>query len=110
VILSPTPVPLGKVASGFASNLFAMTVVGGATPVNVDVSTTSGSATLVYQVDRTSNVVTVSPEDITTSAGLSAMTDGLAVGAPVKVYGVPQPDGTIKAYVLTYYTGGMPAK
>jgi len=110
VILVPTQLPLGKVASGFSSNMFGMTVAGGTVPVNVDVSTTPGSATLVYQVDRTNSIVTISPEDITTSAGLSAMTDGLAVNAPVKVYGVPQADGTIKAYVLTYYTGGMPSK
>jgi hypothetical protein len=110
VILVPTPVPLGKVSSGFANNMFGMTVIGGTMPVNVDVSTTSGSATLVYQVDRTNLIVTVSPEDITTSAGLTAMTDGLAVNAPVKVFGVPQSDGTIKAYVLTYYTGSMPSK
>ena len=110
-ILAPTRVPLGRVSTGFANNMFAMTVTGGTMPVNVDVSTTSGSATLVYQVDRTNNIVTISPEDITTSAGLTAMTDGLAVGAPVKVFGVPQPDGTIKAYVLTYYTGAsMPSK
>jgi hypothetical protein len=109
-ILVPTPVPLGKVSSGFVNNMFGMTVIGGTMPVNVDVSTTSGSATLVYQVDRTNGVVTISPEDITTSAGLTAMTDGLAVNAPVKVFGVPQSDGTIKAYVLTYYTGSMPSK
>jgi len=110
VILVPTHLPLGKVASGFANNMFAMTAAGGTMPVNVDVSTTPGSATLVYQVDRTNAIVTISPEDITTSAGLTAMTDGLAVNAPVKVYGVPQADGTIRAYVLTYYTGGMPSR
>jgi len=26
----------------------------------------------------------------------------------VKVYGVPQADHTLKAYVLTFYTGDMP--
>jgi hypothetical protein len=109
VILVPTHLPLGKVASGFANNMFGMTVAGGTMPVNVDVSTTPGSATLVYQVDRTNSIVTISPEDITTSAGLTAMTDGLAVNARVRVYGVPQADGTIKAYVLSYYTGGMPS-
>lgn len=110
VVLAPTPVPLGKVATGLANSMFGMTVAGGTMPVNVDVSATPGSATLVYQVDRTNGVVTVSPEDITTSAGMTAMTDGLAVNAPVKVFGVPQPDGTIKAYVLTYFTGSMPSK
>jgi len=28
----------------------------------------------------------------------------------VKVYGVPQADGTLKAYVMTYFTGSMPAQ
>ena len=45
---------------------------------------------------------------MTTADGLAALTAGLAVGAPVKVYGVPQADGTFKAYVLTYFTGVMP--
>jgi hypothetical protein len=73
------------------------------------VSTTAGAATLVYQVDRCNGVSTISPIDITTSSGLTAITQGLAPGAPVKVFGVPQVDGTLKAYVLAYYTGVMPA-
>jgi hypothetical protein len=104
-VLVPTPVPLGVVATAYANNAFTMTVAGGASPATVDVSTTSGSATLVYQVDRTNNVLTISPIDITTSSGLTSMTNGLAAGAPVKVYGVPQANGTLQAYVLTYYTG-----
>lgn len=52
--------------------------------------------------------MTVSPIDITTAAGLTSLTDGLVNGASVKVYAVPQPDGTLKAYVLTYYTGDRP--
>ncbi len=107
-ILAPTPVPLGSVATGLANNAFTMTVAGGVTAATVDVSTTSGSATLVYQVDRSNSVVTVSPVDITTSAGLTTLTNGLAVGTDVKVFGTPQADGTLKAYVLTYYTGDQP--
>ena len=68
-------------------------------------NSSSGSATLVYQVDRTNNIVTISPVDITTSSGLTTLTNGLATGALVKVYGVPQSNGTLQAYVLTYYTG-----
>ena len=30
-------------------------------------------------------------------------------GAPVKVYGVPQADGTLKGYVLAYFTGMLPS-
>jgi hypothetical protein len=87
-----------------------MTVAGGATAATIDVSTTSGSATLVYQVDRTNNIVSVSSIDVTTSAGLATLTTGLAAGEPVKVYGVPQADGTLRAYVLTYFTGDMPSQ
>jgi len=111
VVVEPTPLPLGLVSAGFANNSFTMTAAAGGTPdtaATVDVSTTTGSAALVYQVDRTNGVVTVSPIDVTTSAGLSAITSGLVNGAPVKVYGVPQSDGTLKAYVILYYTGDAP--
>jgi hypothetical protein len=108
-ILVPSLLPLGEVATGLSGNSFTMTATGGAMPVTVDVSTTTGSATLVYQVDRTDGVVTVSPVDITTNAGLAQLTAGLAVGAPVKVYGIPQADATLKAYVIAYYTGTLPS-
>jgi len=77
-------------------------------PATVDVSTTAQSATLVYQIDRSNGVLTISPVDVTTSSGLAAITAGLVAGAPVKVYGVPQADGTLKAYVLAYFTGMLP--
>jgi hypothetical protein len=111
-VLAPTPLPRGTVVTGLVNgtgtSTFALGVPGGATAATVDVSTASGSATLVYQVDRTNGVVTVSAEDVTTTAGLQALSNGLAVGAPVKVYGVPQADGTLRAYVLTYFTGTLP--
>ena len=107
-ILIPSRLPLGNVATGLVNGSFTMSVTGGTMPVTVDVSTTSGSATLVYQIDRTNGVVTVSPIDITTSAGLADLTTGLATGAPVKVYGTPQADATLKAYVIAYFTGIMP--
>jgi len=108
-ILLPSTLPLGFVQSQLNNNAFTMTVLGGSSAATIGVSTTSGSATLVYQVDRTNGVLTISPIDITTSAGLTTLTNGLAVGAPVKVYGVPQADGSLKTYVLAYYTGEMPA-
>ena len=108
-ILVPTPLPIGVVAVGYTAGSFTMNVAGGATPATIDVGTASGSATLVYQVDRTGGVVTVTSIDVTTSAGLTSMTNGLSAGAPVKVYGVPQADGTYKADVLLYYTGEMPS-
>jgi len=108
VVLMPTPLPRGTVTSGLNGNAFTMAVMGGTTPATVTVNTASGSATLVYQVDRSNGIVTVSAEDITTNAGLAALSSGLVVGAPVKVYGVPQADGTLKAYALVYFTGTLP--
>jgi hypothetical protein len=108
-VVMPSLLPLGLVATGLTNNAFTMTVAGGATAATVDVNTTAGSATLVYQVDRTNGILTISPIDITTAAGLSTFTAGLAVGAPVKVYGVPQADATLRAYVLAYYTGQTPS-
>jgi hypothetical protein len=108
--LLPTPLPLGTVATGFSGNTFTLGVSGGTNPATVDVGTASGSATLVYQVDRQSGVITVSSIDVTTSDGLTALTNGLVAGALVKVYGLPQADATLRAYVLAYYTGDtMPA-
>jgi uncharacterized protein DUF4382/uncharacterized protein DUF5666 len=109
-ILTPSTLPLGFVATGLAGNAFTMTIPGGTNAPAVDVSTTSGGATLVYQVDMTGGVLTVSPIDITTANGLAALTSGLTAGEPVAVYGVPQADGSLKAYVLAYYTGEMPAQ
>ena len=108
-ILLPTPLPRGTVATGWANNSFTMTLSGGTTPGTVDVSTTSGSATLVYQVDRANGVVSISPIDITTTGGLSTFTTALAAGTQVKVYGTPQADGTYRAYVLMYFTDTQPA-
>jgi hypothetical protein len=109
-ILTPSTLPLGSVATGLVNNAFTMTVIGGTTAATVDVSTTSGSATLVYQVDCTAGIVTVSSIDITTSSGLASLTTGLSAGAPVKVYGVPQAGDTLKAYVLAYFTGQAPTQ
>ena len=108
-ILMPSLLPIGLVSAGYANGAFQMVALGGTNAATIDVSTASGQATLVYQVDRSGGVLTISPEDITTSSGLSALTSGLAIAAPVSVYGIPQPDGTLKAYVLAYYTGEMPA-
>jgi hypothetical protein len=89
-----------------------MSEAGGVNAVPVDLSTTSGSGTLVYQVDRTNNggvsTVTVSAVDITTSAGQTTITNNLIAGTPVKVYGIPQANATIKAYVVIYFTGALP--
>jgi hypothetical protein len=107
-VLLPSILPLGNVATGLVNDAFTMTAVGGATAVTVDVSSSSGSATLVYQIDRTNGIVTVSPVDITTSAGLTQLANGLMAGTPVKVYGIPQAGGTLKAYALAYFSGDLP--
>ncbi len=111
-ISMPSSLPIGSAATGLtAGNTFTMNLPGGSTAATVDVSTATGGATLVYQVDRTNGIVTVSAVDVTTQSGLAALTAALATaGTPVRVYGVPQPDGSLKAYVLTYFTGTtMPA-
>jgi len=83
-------------------------VSGGTNQVTVDASAVSGSATLVYQVDRQSNgIITVSPQDLTTSAGLSNVAAHLVADTPVKVFGLPQSDGSIKAYGIFYFTGSI---
>jgi hypothetical protein len=108
-VLVPTPVPLGTAATGYVNGSptgsFTMTIPGGTLAVTVDLTTTSGSGTLVYQVDRTGAVVTISPVDITTTAGQATLTTNLIATTPVKVYGVPQASGSIKAYLLIYFTG-----
>ena len=106
-VLIPKPAPLGTVLAGYSNSTgtFTMNVTGGANAVPVTLNKTSGSGTLVYQVDRTNNVVTVSIVDITTAAGQTTITNNLVAGTPVKAFGVPQANGTIKAYVVFYYTG-----
>lgn len=106
-ILMPTRLPLGTVVNPFADGAFTMNLPGGAVALSVAVSTTPGSATLAYQVDRSGGVVSVSPLDVSTAAGLDALNAGLVSGAVVKVYGVPQADGGIRAYALAFYTGAV---
>ncbi|HEX4647806.1 MAG TPA: DUF4382 domain-containing protein [Steroidobacteraceae bacterium] len=110
-VLLPTPVPLGLVSTAYSSSSdsFAMTVLGGTQPATIDVSIAMQSATLVYQIDRSNGVITITPVDVSTASGQAALAAGLAAGTPVKVYGLPQPDGTLKAYVLAYFTGTLPA-
>jgi Domain of unknown function (DUF4382) len=108
-ILDPTPLPLGTVSANWVTNpnggTFGIMATGGTNPVTISASSVSGSATLFYQVDRTNGVVTITPQDITSSAGLNAISTNLVSATPVKIYGVPQADGSIKAYVVFYFTG-----
>jgi hypothetical protein len=106
-VLVPTPIPLGMAATGYSNGSFTMMVPTGTMAPTVDLSTTPGSGTLVYQVDRTGPIVTVSAVDITTMSGQNAITQNLTPTTPVKVYGVPQANGSIKAYVVTYFAGAI---
>jgi Domain of unknown function (DUF4382) len=109
-VLTPSPLPIGSIVTGYAAGTFTMAVQGGAINLPVGLSTTVGSATLVYQVDRTANVVTITPVDITTTGGVTTITTDLVTGTLVKVFGVPQADGSIKAYVVFFYTGTLPGE
>jgi hypothetical protein len=114
-VLTPTNLPLGMVVSGLVnlgsgSNSFTMNALGSSTAATIDVSSASDQSTLVYQVDRTAGIVTVSSIDITTANGLAALTANLLTGVPVKVYGIPQANDALKAYVLVYYTGVLPVQ
>src|SRR5579862_3995743 len=108
VVLLPTTVPLGTAATSYSNGSFMLSEPGGTQNQSVVLSTTSGSGTLVYQVDRTNGVVTVSAVDITTTGGQNTITQNLIAGTPVKVFGIPQANATIKAYVVIYFTGTMP--
>lgn len=110
-VLLPVPLPLASVSQPLASSAFQVTT-GGSSPATytTDISAMAGQATLVYQVDRNNDVVTISPVDITTTQGMTTLTNALTVGTPVKVYAVPGTAvNTVQAYVLLYFTGTDPA-
>ncbi len=113
-VLDPVPLPLSTVTTAWSSGTFGITGLsiagmnGSGDTYTVDVDSTSGQATLVYQVDRSNGIVTVSPIDITTMDGLTTLENAMVDGTLVKVYGTPQPNGALRAYVLLYYTGQMP--
>jgi len=108
-VLTPTNVPFGVAATsyinGTGSGSFTIGVPGGTQDVTVTIDQTTGSGTLVYQVSWGGGFITVPPVDVTTTAGQTTLTNTLLANTPVKVYGVPQADGTIKSYVLTYFSG-----
>jgi len=107
-MLAPSPVPLGKVAVAFDGSTFGLTAVangGTGNAVTADVTSTSGSATLVYQVDRTGGIITITPQDITTTAGMNNVKNRMVPGTLVKAFGVPESNGHLKAYVFFYFTG-----
>lgn len=111
-VIEPTPLPLGTVSSAAAAIAngltFSMTPEGGTQPVLVDLSAVSGSASLVYRIDNTNAIVTLTQQDLTNSATLTAVQNALVSGTLVKVYGVPTSGGAVAAYVVFYYTGTLP--
>ncbi len=114
-ILEPTPLPLAQIVQGVTGSSFTMSLVNnGGNAVTVDFDATAGSATLVYQVNRSDGVVTITPLDLSNSADFTTFTTSLTASTLVKVWGVPQPAGTaasgaVKAYVIFYYTGTLPS-
>jgi hypothetical protein len=116
-VIEPTQFPSGTVSSPFAIGppaatngaTFGMTVPNEPNTVMVDLSTVHGSAALVYAVDNTNKVVTITPQDITNSTVLASVQTAINIpNTPVKVFGVPTLNGAIQAYVLFYYTGTLP--
>jgi len=114
-ILEPTPLPLAQVVNGITGSSFTMSLVSntGGSAATVDFDATMGSATLVYQVNRSDGVVTITPLDLSNSGDFTTFTNSLTAGTLLKVWGVPQPAGTaasgaLKAYVIVYFTGTLP--
>jgi hypothetical protein len=105
-IIEPTPLPNAVVSSPVVTTgnggSFGMTVTGGLIAQTVNLSTVPGSASLIYQVDNTNQIVTV------TQTSLSAAQQALVNNTHVKVFGTPVAGGAIAAYVLFYYTGIPP--
>jgi hypothetical protein len=108
-VLIPTTIPLGAAATSYTGGDFTVGLPGGTQTVPVNVSTTSGSATLVYQVSWANGVLTITQVDVTTTQGQNTLSTNLVTGTPVKVYGIPQANNTIKAYVVVYFTGTLPS-
>jgi len=114
-ILEPTPLPLAQVVNGITGSSFTMSLVSnaGGNAVTVDFDATAGSATLVYQLNRSGGVVTITPLDLSNPADFTTFTNSLTTGTLLKVWSVPQPAGTaasgaLKAYVIVYYSGTLP--
>lgn len=129
-VLVPVPIGLATVTSALVTNgaVSTLTVLpaGSTTPLAVELINVSGSAPLVYQMQRVDGKgnggngngngngkgngnVTLSPVDITTAAGLAQLSTALQVGTSVRVFGLPKSDGGVQAYTLVYYTGVKPS-
>ncbi len=114
-VLVPSRLPPGKIDAGWtpggAGGSFGMLADGnvGGNAVTVGVSTVAGSATLAFRVDRTATGgFAITPQDLTNASVLADVSAALTSGTPVRVFGIPRPDGTIRAYVLFYFTPVTP--
>lgn len=116
-VLTPTKVPLGTVAAGYSNGspdgTFTMTMTcpdgTQSNAVTITLNTNTGSAPLIYQVDFTNGVFSVTPVDVSTPAGQTTLSSNLIANTPVLASGIPQAVGTIKDYLLLYFTGTLPA-
>lgn len=115
-VLTPTKVPLGFVAAGFSDGspaTFTMTTTcpdgTQSNAVTVTLNTSTASAPLIYQVDFTNGAFIVTPVDVTSTTGQNTLSTSLVTSTPVLTYGIPQANGTVKDYVLFYFTGVVPA-
>ncbi|HET9107698.1 MAG TPA: DUF5666 domain-containing protein [Steroidobacteraceae bacterium] len=110
--LLPAPLGLATVTTGLMSSgytsSFSVTPLGASAPVTVQLITASGSAPLVYQTHRDHGDLTLTPIDVTTSSGLSQLSEALQPGTYVNVFGLPKSSGAVQAYTLLYYTGIAP--
>jgi hypothetical protein len=110
-VLEPTMLPRGTVDTpwvlGANSGSFGLKILAkGPNAVPVTLSTVAGSAALVYDVavaPAAASIITITPVDISTPAGQATIAAWVTSGTPVKVYGIPQADGSIKGYALTYF-------
>jgi hypothetical protein len=82
----------GQITTGYSGGAMGFTPAGGSAET-VTLSSTPGSACLVYQVQIQSGVVTVSPVDP------MAWNMALAVGTNARIFAVPTDSG-LKAYVV----------
>ncbi len=83
----------GQITSSLSGNTFGFTPTGGSAE-NVDLSSTAGSATLVYQVTNQGGIITITPLDSTQWSA------ACVAGTTARIFAVPTA-GNLKAYVVT---------
>jgi hypothetical protein len=83
----------GQITGALSGNTFGFTPTGGSAE-SVDLSSTLGSATLVFQVTNQGGIITVTP--LASGQWAAAFT----VGTPARIFAVPTA-GNLRAYVVT---------